>query len=112
MGALVEYVKKRWGVPSRSIENPVTKDAGAGVTRILKNNPDRFEAIVVNYDTKLMRLAPSGDVSATRGIPLDPAGGFAVINADDDGESVGYEWFVWSELGSTDNIYVLETEAS
>ncbi|MBA7575758.1 hypothetical protein ES708_17594 [subsurface metagenome] len=112
MGALAEYVEKRWGVPSRSIENPVIKDAAAGVTLILLNNPDRFEAIVVNYDTKLMRLAPTRDVSATHGIPLDPAGGFAVINADDDGESVGYEWFVWSELGGTDNIYVLETEAS
>lgn len=112
MGALAEYVKERWGVPSRSVENPVTADAAAGVTQILKNNPDRFEAIVVNYDTKLMRLAPSRNVSATFGIPLDPAGGFAVITADDDGESVGYEWFVWTETGGTDNIYVLETEAS
>ncbi|MBA7570812.1 hypothetical protein ES708_12565 [subsurface metagenome] len=112
MGALAEYVEKRWGVKTRSIENPVTKDAAAGKTQVLKNNPDRFEAIVVNYDTKLMRLAPSHDVSATRGIPLDPAGGFAVITADDDGESVGYEWFVWTETGGTDNIYILETEAS
>ena len=112
MGALAEYVQKRWGVPSRSIENPETKDAAAGVTRILLNNPDRFEAIVVNYDTKLMRLAPTRDVSATHGVPLEPAGGFAVIIADDDGESVGYEWFVWSELGKADVIYVLETEAS
>ena len=112
MGALAEYVQKRWGVPTRSVENPVTSDAAAGVTQILLNNPDRFEAIVINYDTKLMRLAPSRDVSEKRGIPLEPGGGFAVITADDDGESVGYEWFVWSELGGTDNIYVLETEAS
>ncbi|GAI92339.1 unnamed protein product [marine sediment metagenome] len=112
MGALAEYVQKRWGVKTHSIENPVTKDAAAGVTRILLNNPDRFEAIVVNYDTKLMRLAPTRNVSATLGIPLEPAGGFAVITADDDGESVGYEWFVWTETGGTDNIYVLVTEAS
>lgn len=112
MGALTEYVQKRWGVPSHTVENPVTVDAAAGVTQILLNNPNRFEAIVVNYDTKLMRLAPSRDVAAKVGIPLDPGGGFAVITADDDGEAVGYEWFVWSEAGGTDNIYVLETEAS
>ncbi len=112
MGALAEYVKKRWGAPSHTIENPVTPNAGVGVTLILLNNPDRFEAVIVNYDTKLMRLAPSRDVSATFGIPLEPAGGFAVIVADDDGEGVGQEWFVWSETGGTDNIYVLETEAS
>ncbi|GAI91221.1 unnamed protein product [marine sediment metagenome] len=112
MGALAEYVEKRWGVPSHSIENPVTPDARAGITQILLNNPDRFEAIVVNYDDKLMRLAPSRDVSAIHGIPLEPEGGFAVITADDDGESVGYEWFIWSELGNDAVIYVLETEAS
>ena len=110
MGALAEYVKKRWGVESHSIENPVTATAGAGVTKILNNNPDRFEAIVVNHDTVLMRLAPSPDVSATYGIPLDPEGGAAVIAADDDGEMVGYEWYIYSAAGGI--IYVLETEAA
>lgn len=110
MGALAKYVEKRWGVKSHSTENPVTDTALAGVTQILQNNPDRFEAIIINYDAVLMRLAPSQGVSATHGIPLDPAGGFAVINADDDGESVGYEWFVYSAAGGT--IYVLETEGS
>lgn len=110
MGALTDYIQKRWGVKSRSIENPVTATAGAGVTRILNNNPDRFEAVIVNYDTVLMRIAPSRNVSATLGIPLDPSGGFAVLKAEDDGELVGYEWFIYSAAGGT--IYVLETEAS
>ena len=110
MGALVDYVLKRWGVRTRSIENPVTASPGAGVTRILRSNPDRFEAVIVNYDTVLMRVAPSSNVSATFGIPLDPSGGFTVITADDDGELVGEEWFIYSAAGGT--IYVLETEAA
>ena len=110
MGALADYVKKRWGIGTRSVENPVTATAVAGVTKILENDPDRFEAIIVNYDTVLMRVAPSRLVSATYGIPLDPAGGFTIITADDDGEMVGYEWFVYSAAGGT--IYVLETEAA
>ena len=110
MGALSDYMLKLWGVRTRSIENPVTDTAGEGVTQILKNNPDRFEAIVVNYDAVLMRIAPSPDVSATHGIPLDPTGGFAVITADDDGEMVGYEWYIYSAAGGT--IYVLVTEAA
>ena len=110
MGALATYIEKKWGVKTRSIANPVTDTANAGVTRILRNNPDRFEAVIVNYDAVLMRVAPSKDVSATFGVPLDPAGGFTVISADDDGELVGQEWFMYSAAGGT--IYVLETEAS
>ena len=110
MGALAEYVKKRWGVETRSVENPVTDTALAGVTRILSNNPDRFEVVIVNHDAVLMRAAPSRNVSATYGIPLDPEGGAAVITADYDGELVGYEWFVYSAAGGL--IYVLETEAA
>ena len=110
MGALADYVRKRWGVGSRSIENPVTDTAGAGTTLILRENPDRLEAIIVNYDDVLMRVAPSALVGATHGIPLDPSGGFTVITADDDGEMVGYEWYIYSAAGGT--IYVLETEAA
>lgn len=110
MGALAEYVKKRWGVATRSVENPVTDTAGAGVTRITNNNPDRFELVIVNYDAIFMRVAPSRDVSATLGIPLDPAGGFAIISADTDGELTGQEWFIYSAAGGT--IYVLETVSS
>ena len=110
MGALSNYVTARWGAPSHSTENPVTGTAGAGVTMIARNNADRFELLVVNYDAVLMRIAPSPEVSATRGIPLDPSGGFAVIRADEDAEAVGQEWFVYSAAGGT--VYVLETEAS
>lgn len=110
MGALAVYVQKKWGVETHSIENPVTAVAGVGVTRILNNNPDRFGAVIVNYDAVLMRLAPSRNVSATYGLPLDPAGGFIVLRADDDGELVGYEWYIYSAAGGI--IYVLETEGT
>ncbi len=112
MGALSDYMLKRWGVRTRSIENPVTRTAKAGKTLILKNNPDRMMAVIVNYDTVLMRVAPSINVSATYGLPLDPSGGFAVLTADEDGELVGYEWYIYSEAGNPDVIYVLETEAA
>ncbi len=109
MGALADYVKKKWGFAVHSRENPVTAVVGAGVTRILNNNADRLGAIIVNYDAVLMRVAPSRSVSATYGLPLDPSGGFIALEAEADGEMVGYEWFVYSDAGGT--IYILETEA-
>jgi len=110
MGALSDYMLKRWGVRTHSIENPVTATALAGKTLILKNNPDRLMVVIVNYDSVLMRVAPSIDVAADYGLPLDPEGGFVVLTADDDGELVGYEWYIYSAAGGT--IYVLETEAA
>ena len=110
MGALATYVEKRWGVKTRTIEHPELTPVAAGVTRVLTNNPDRFEAIIVNHDTVKMRLSPGPDTSDTIGIPLDASGGFVILTADDDGESVGYEWFIWSAAGG--EIYVLETEAA
>ena len=110
MGALSDYMLKRWGVRTRSVENPVTVTALAGKTLILRNNPDRLMAAIVNHNTVLMRVAPSIDVDADYGLPLDPSGGFVVLTADDDGELVGYEWYVYSAAGGT--IYVPETEAA
>lgn len=107
MGALRDYVDKRWGVLTQTRENPVTDIVAAGVTRILSNNPNRFEAVIVNYDAVLMRVAPSRKVSATYGIPLDPAGGFVVLTADDEGDFLGWDWFVYSAAGGI--VYVLET---
>lgn len=108
MGKLADYIEKKWGVPTATKENPVTDTVGAGVTRILGNNPDRFEAVIINYDDAVMRVAPSRAVSETRGIPLEAAGGFVVLTADDEGEALGWEWFIWSEAGDG-TIYILET---
>lgn len=110
MGALSDYMLKKWGVRTRSIEKEVTVVADPARTRLLENNPDRFEALIVNHNGVLMRIAPSIAVSATYGIPLDPDGGFAVLTADEDGELVGYEWFAYSALGGP--LFVLETEAT
>lgn len=112
MGALSDYMLKRWGVRTRSTEYQITVAATPARTMILPNNPDRLMALIVNYDTVLMRVAPSVAVSLTRGIPLDPAGGFTVLTADEDGELVGYEWYVFSTLGKANGLYILETEAA
>ena len=109
MGKLADYVNNQWGVLTRTIKNPLTDTAIAGVTKVLSNNPNRFEGIIVNYDAVLMRAAPSIEVSATYGIPLDPAGGFVVITADTDGETTGEDWYVYSAAGGT--VYVQETVA-
>lgn len=112
MGALSDYMKSRWGVRTRTIEKVVSAEAGPTRTMVLENNPDRFEALIVNYNNAEMRIAPSVLVSDTRGIPLGADGGFTVLTADEDGEAVGYEWYVYSLLAAVDKLYIIEAEAA
>ncbi len=110
MGVLSDYALKRFGVRTKTTEKVVACVGDPVRTLVLENNPDRLEAIIINYDGVLMRIAPSVLVSDVRGIPLDPTGGFTVLQADYDGELVGYEWYAYTAGGG--NLYVIETEAS
>ena len=108
--AVPEYILKRWGRPTRLIENPVTDTVNTTPTLVLKNNPDRFQWLIINLSSNDVYLGFSSEVSSTRGIRLGPGGGFATMNADEDGEAVCREvWAVASADGS--KIYVFVTEA-
>ena len=114
MGALSKYVEKRLGVMTRSVVNPLVDPGviGAGITQILRNNPDRLMVTIINLDTATMMLAPLPDPAVNIGIWLDANGGSITLVADEDGELVGQEFWVWSLAGAAvPNIYVLETEA-
>ena len=110
MGALSDYVQKKWGVRTRSVKNPLTGTVGAGITQVLRNNPDRFMVLVINLDDEVNYLAQDPTPAADNGIRLDASGGFIVLTADDDGELVGYDFWIHSVGGGP--IYVLETEAA
>ncbi len=110
MGALSDYMQKRWGVRTRSVKNPLTGTVIAGITQVLRNNPDRFMVLIINLDDEVNYLAQDSAPSSSNGIRLDANGGSAVLTADEDGELVGYDWWIQSTGGGA--IYVLETEAA
>lgn len=110
MGALSDYMRKRWGVRTYSVKNPLTGTVIAGITQILLNNPDRFMVLIVNLDDEDIYLAQDSVPTTTNGIRLDANGGNVVLTADEDGELVGYDWWIYSAGGG--KIYVLETEAA
>jgi len=110
MGALSDYIQKKWGVRTRSVKNPLTGTVGAGVTQVLRNNPDRFMVLIMNMDDEVNYMAQDPNPASDNGIRLDANGGFMVLTADDDGELVGYDWWIQSVGGGA--IYVLETEAA
>ena len=108
MGAR-EFSIKRFGFPTRAVENPVTDELGASAKPVLKNNPDRVFWLVINLGANVGYAALSSDVGASKGIRLEAHGGWASMSAEEDGEAVGYEVFAVAPDG-TSAIYVMEIE--
>jgi len=108
MGAR-EVSLKRFGFPTRAVENPVTNAIGVAVEEALKNNPDRVFWLIINLSTNTVYVALSEDVSASKGIRLDAMGGWASMSVEEDGEATAYAVYALA-TGAASAIYVLEIE--
>ena len=112
MGALNEFVERKFGVSTRAIQDPVTVLCPfAASATILRNNPDRLGYIVVNLGTTAMYVAWDSTVSATHGVYVAPNGGSFSLIADEDGDLVGWELFGIS-ITSDNDIFIVEVEAA
>lgn len=110
MGALSDYLEERFGVRTRTIVNAVTGSAGAGATLVAKENADRLMLLVINLDEVAMWLGWDTGITNERGVLVDASGGYVSLIADEDGELVGYETYLYSVAGGY--IFVVETEAA
>jgi len=107
--SVTEYVEKELGFKTRAIENPVTNQVLTTATRILANNPDRFQWLLVNLSGYDIYVAFTREVSSSRGVLVPASGGYMTMHAREDGESVTYEVFAISPGGKA-AIYVVEYE--
>jgi len=111
MGALADYVKKKYGVHTRSFPDPEAVSCLTTVTVLLRNTPDRLGYTIVNLGTTAMYVAWDRGVLATHGIYVAPSGGSFSLGAEEDGELVGYELFGIS-ITSANDIFTMVTEAA
>jgi len=93
VGALADYVTKKFGRPTRNVENPMTSTVGTTPTQVLQNNPDRFGCSFTNLSPNDGFVGWFSDVSATKGVRVAANGGWVHLIADEDGEKVGREFF-------------------
>ena len=107
--ALRELSRERFKGPTRPIVNPVTDTVATTPTRILKNNPDRVELLIVNLSANRGFIGFNPDVSATKGIPVEAQGGVVTMCIEEDGETVGYEIHAINEVAAG-SWYILEIE--
>ena len=110
MGAR-EFTLKRFGFPTRAVENPVVAAVGTTADAVLRNNPDRVFFLVVNLSTNVVYVGLARDVGAAKGIRLDANGGWVSMSVEEDGEAVAYQIFAIA-TGAASAIYVLEMEKS
>jgi len=104
-----EFSLKRFGFPTRPVENPVAATVGTTAAEILKNNPDRVFWLVVNLSVNVVYVSFGSDVGATKGIRLEANGGWASMSAEEDGEAVANQVYALATAAAS-AIYVLEIE--
>jgi len=107
--SVAEYVEKKFGFPTRAIENPVRNTLTTSAAIVLYQNPDRFQWLIVNLSPYTIYVGFTYQVSSTRGIVISANGGFASMHAREDGEAVTYPVYAISPDGKA-KIYVIEFE--
>ncbi len=108
--AAVEFVNKRYGRKTQRFFNPETASIATTVTRVLKNNPDRIEWLIINLSTNDAFLAWDNQVSSTRGVKLAAGGGSVTLNVEEDGELVADEVLGIASVGAA-SIFTVEVVA-
>ena len=81
------------GTATRPNENPESSQMGTSEARILRNNPNRIQFILVNLSINAMYILPKSGVSATKGIRIPSGGGAVTVWWKEDADMVSYEWF-------------------
>ena len=106
--SLHDLLQTAYGVKTVSRENHVVSQVGVIATKIASNNPRRVGLVIVNHSAgATIRIAPSKDISSTRGIALAGSGAAVALRWDQDFDTVADEWYAISSAAASD-IYVLE----
>lgn len=103
-----DLLHREYGVRTTYRENPLVDEVGVAVTKIVGINPLRVGLTIVNLSGNVVYISPKNNVSAARGILLQPTGGFFSINWRNDMELCILDWYGISTAVNQD-IYVLET---
>lgn len=100
-GVLAHLIERQLGVATRHRVSDAGATVGVAATRILRQNPNRLAATLINLGAAAIYVAPLGAPSATRGIRLAPTGGSLVLRWEEDLDLLGYEWSAIADAAGT-----------
>ena len=96
--SLYQYVKGRFGVPTTTIERRVT--VGTAVTRLLDNNPRRIWWMAMNRSSSNGAIGFDQTLTFANGLLVGANGGMVSMDAETDGEGVGYAVYAINQTAS------------
>ncbi len=107
--SLARYIKNLWGISVKLVPKQVVPVLTTS-TRVLTNNPRRFQALIVNRGTGAVDLDWNPNLLLGDGINLQSLGTLDLI-AFEDGELVGYDLYaISSAAGNSLAVYeVMQT---
>jgi len=107
---LADVLEARFGVRTEARASAVGFNVDIARTSVLRNDPARLAAVIVNLSAVAVFLAPDPLVSATHGIRLAANGGSLILTWDTDFDVTAWEWFGVADADNAD-VYTLEVIA-
>lgn len=101
MPNLADLIAARFGVRTEAALNRSGATVGVVAASILRNDPRRLGALIVNLSTAAVYVSPSRGVSATAGVRLAPSGGTFGLDWEDDFDLTGYEWHAVADAAAS-----------
>ncbi len=107
MPSLHELINERFGVRTRSNDNPVTTAMTTTSQLIARNDSSRLALSIVNLGQQVVNVRNKDAPSATLGFAVGPNGGSLTLVWDEDFNMVGHDWFGLTPSG-TSTLFVQE----
>lgn len=107
MPNLADLIQTRFGFATEAADNRSVSSLGTSAATVLRNDPRRVAATIINLGAVAVYLSPTNDVSSTKGIRLAPNGGQLTLNWEEDFDVVAWEWFGIADAAAT-SVYTLE----
>lgn len=102
-----ELVDERFGVLTRTNENPESAVVNIAETLLLRANPNRLALVIINLSANTVFVKPREGVSATAGIALAAGVGSLSVTMEDDFTLAALDWFGTSAVDAQ-AVFVLE----
>lgn len=104
---LQTLLTRQFGVKTRTRATAPGFQVGTSIVQVLRQNPNRLAAVIINLSANAVYVSPDGITSATHGISLSPSGGALTLLWNEDFDMVGYEWNAIAAVAASD-VFVLE----
>ena len=105
--SIFDLIREKFGGNARFVEGGVTSTVGVASALILRDNPQRVAALIVNHSANQVNVRSRSEATLTSGVRLNANGGTLILNWEDDLILPALDWFAIAG-GAGSAIYIGE----